>query len=67
MYYQILKEMIDELSKKDRIDGVTLKNKFIENSGGGSVNNMNLALKKLRKYKKVNFHIKGKKIFYWKK
>lgn len=67
MYYQTLKEMIDEIKKEKKIDGVTLKNKFIERYGGGSTCNMNKALCKLRRYKKVNYVRAGVKIYYWKK
>jgi len=67
MYYELLKEMISDISKKDKIDGVTLKNNYIEKYGGGSIINMNKALEKLRKNKKVNFESSGVKIFYWKK
>lgn len=67
MYYQSLKELIDLISKKEKIDGVTLKNNWIEKYGGGSTMNMNKALRKLREHKRVNFKIKGRKIFYWKK
>lgn len=67
MYYQTLKEMIDEIPKREKIDGVALKNNFIEKYGGGSIINLNKALKKLRQYKKVNFEKKGVKIYYWQK
>lgn len=59
--------MIDCFTKKNKIDGVSLKDSFIEKFGGGSVINMNKALKNLRKYKRVNFQEQGRKIFYWKK
>ena len=58
--------MIDLISKKNKIDGVLLKEKYIEDYGGGSIINLNKALKKLRKYGKVNFKKKGVKIYYWK-
>lgn len=67
MYYQTLKEMIDLISKKNMVEGVYLKELFIETYGGGSVINLNKALKKLREYKKVNFLKKGVRIYYWKK
>lgn len=69
VYYANLKELIEEVSpnKFKKIDGVLLKNKFIEKFGGGSTINMNKALAKLRKYKKINFEKSGVKIFYWAK
>ena len=67
VYYQNLKEMIDNISKKNKIDGVTLKNLFVEKYGGGSFINMNKALKSLRKYNLVNFEKVGVRIYYWKK
>ena len=67
VYYQNLKEMIDNISKKNKIDGVTLKNLFVEKHGGGSFINMNKALKSLRKYNLVNFEKVGVRIYYWKK
>lgn len=65
MYYQTLKEMIDNISKKDKVDGVKLKELFVEKYGGGSFINMNRALKLLRQNKKVSFEKVGVKIFYW--
>lgn len=69
MYYQSLKELIEELSpyKRNMIEGVLLKNTFVEKFGGGSTINMNKALKKLRDYKKVNFQKEGVRVFYWAK
>lgn len=65
----MLRDLIEEVSKTKRkkIDGVYLKNLFIEKFGGGSVINMNKALKNLRKYKRINFEKNGVKIFYWAK
>ncbi len=69
MYYQTLKKLIDEVatSKRKKIDGVALKNIFIEKFGGGSIINMNKALKLLRKNKLIKFEKVGVRIFYWKK
>lgn len=66
MYYQTLKELIDSISEKDKLDGVAVKQRFIEKYGGGSFINMNKALRLLRENEKVNFEKIGVKIFYWK-
>jgi len=65
VYYQTLKEMIDVIAEAHKIDGVMLKNNFVEEYGGGSTINMNKALKKLRNDKRVNFEKRGVKIYYW--
>lgn len=59
--------MIDCIKEEDKIDGVTLKKLFVEKYGGGSIQNMNKALKKLRKYEKINYLVIGVRIFYWRK
>ena len=62
MYFDELKEIIDTLDKYT--DGMTVKNMFIDKFGGGSILNMNKALRKLREKKLVKWKKEGVRIFY---
>jgi len=66
MYYQSLKELIEELGRK--VESQELKSLFLEKYGSGSTINMNKALRKLRENKRVRFKFAKKdkrKIIYW--
>jgi hypothetical protein len=62
MYYDDLLTIINEFDKFT--DGIDIKKIYEEQSGGGSVINMNKALRKLRIDKKVKWKKKGVRIFY---
>lgn len=62
MYFDDLLEIIEGLDKFT--DGKRVKAIFLEMWGSGSDMNMNKALRRLRRYKKVKWKKKGVRIFY---
>ena len=62
MYYDDLLDIINTYEKFT--DGIEVKKMFVEKWGSASTINMNKALRKLRKSKRVKWKKKGVRIFY---